>query len=114
LGQLISAIQPIFFVPLFLSAWGSEGYGQWCIFFAVVSYFSLLDFGCQSHIGNILTEEFIKKYKKNFQANLSNSVSFFVFISGAIFVILMGILTILIIFSPDYFSKKNLLEPLLF
>lgn len=107
LGQFIVAIQPILLVPLFLRAWGGEVYGQWCIFFAIVSYFSLLDFGCQNHVGNVLAEDFIRKNRQNFQANLSNSVSLFLFISGIGFILFLASLMVALIFFPELYFKKN-------
>jgi O-antigen/teichoic acid export membrane protein len=109
-GQLISAIQPLLLVPLFLRAWGGEGYGEWCILFAIVSYFSLLDFGSQNYIGNVLTENLIQKHKHNFQSNLSNAVSLFIIISGICFAFFIAIIYITTTFFSDLLPIKNQIE----
>ena len=60
LGQIISAAKSILLVPLFLSAWGADGYGKWLILTALVSYVSLIDLGGQLYIGNIIAQEYVK------------------------------------------------------
>lgn len=98
LGQLIFAGQPILLVPLFIRAWGAEGYGHWLGLTALVFYVGLLDLGGQCFIGNLLAMHWARGDLKAFGRVLSEGVSLSIgIVSGAIAGIglLMGILTTL-------------------
>ena len=56
LGHAINIAAQIVVVPLFLWAWGAEGYGEWLTVFAAVAYVSVLDFGMGMYVVNRLTE----------------------------------------------------------
>ncbi|MDB4987509.1 MAG: hypothetical protein JWN04_2687 [Myxococcaceae bacterium] len=78
LGQIIQIAQNYLLVPLFLSAWGDEGYGQWLSLTALASYLSLLDLGGQSFVGNQLAEAFAQERPRDFQKTLREGFSLFV------------------------------------
>ncbi|MFX0208320.1 MAG: hypothetical protein ACFFDT_20215 [Candidatus Hodarchaeota archaeon] len=56
MGQGINILGQILVVPLFLWAWGPQLYGEWLALYAVVAYFSLLDFGMQAYVINRLNQ----------------------------------------------------------
>ena len=78
LGQAIGIVQSYLLVPLFLSAWGDEGYGQWLSLTALASYLALLDLGGQSFVGNRLAEAFAQDRHDDFRATLREGASLFV------------------------------------
>jgi O-antigen/teichoic acid export membrane protein len=53
--QLLGAASQFLFVPLFLSTWGSELYGDWLSISALVSYLALADAGMQGFVLNRLS-----------------------------------------------------------
>ncbi len=92
MSQVIAAAQPIFLVPLFLRAWGAEGYGRWLVLTAMVSYLSMLDFGGQNFIGNLLAIDYAQGKKEAFSKKLSEGVSLFLFIAFVVLVFLVILL----------------------
>jgi O-antigen/teichoic acid export membrane protein len=92
MSQAIAAVQPILLVPLFLRAWGAKEYGRWLVLTALVSYLSMLDFGGQNYIGNLLTIDYAQGRKESFRERLSEGVSLFTFIALAAFIFLVILL----------------------
>src|SRR5207244_377099 len=82
-GQLISAGQSILLVPLFLRAWGSEGYGHWLTLTACTSYLFLLDLGGQQYIANVLTLDRARDDTAAFRNTFSEALSLFSVIAAA-------------------------------
>lgn len=90
LGQIIAGLNSLLLVPLFLRAWGAEGYGQWLTLTALISYLKLLDLGGQSYVGNLLALAYARQDKTGFQQVLSTGVSLFTFIClGALVIIIL-------------------------
>lgn len=92
MSQVIAAVQTILLVPLFLRAWGADEYGRWLVLTALVSYFSLLDFGGQNYIGNLLAIDYAQDKKEAFRDKLSEGVSLFTFIALAALILLIILL----------------------
>jgi O-antigen/teichoic acid export membrane protein len=88
LSQVLSAANAILLVPLFLHAWGANGYGQWLSLTAFVSYLSLLDLGGQNFIGNLLAQEYVCGNVEMFRKHLSEGVSLFTLIALVVFAML--------------------------
>jgi O-antigen/teichoic acid export membrane protein len=83
LRQLTGAIEALVLVPLFLHAWGPETYGRWLAVAALASYFSLLDLGAQSYIGNLLAMERARGNTAAVRRILSEATSLFVLVGAA-------------------------------
>lgn len=92
MSQVIAAAQTILLVPLFLRAWGADGYGRWLVLTALVSYLSMLDLGGQNYIGNLLAIDYARGKKEEFREKLSEGVSLFTFIALAVLVLLVIVL----------------------
>jgi O-antigen/teichoic acid export membrane protein len=90
LSQSINALQAIALVPLFLAAWGNNLYGQWLALSSLTSYLSLLDFGGQTFVGNLLAMSAARGDWSEFRRTLSRAVSLFLFLSTAALVLLVG------------------------
>lgn len=67
LGQLLNMAVRLLLIPLFLSAWGTQAYGEWLILTAVAGWFSLADFGGQVYFVNRMTESWAKRQMEEFQ-----------------------------------------------
>ena len=71
----------VLLVPLFLRAWGPDTYGRWLALTAILAYITLLNFGGQSYIGNLLTLDVAHKDTEGYKRHLSEAMSFFILMS---------------------------------
>ena len=55
-GQVIVFLSRIVLVPLYLTAWGTNGYGQWILISSFAAYLGTLDIGVQMYVMNRLTQ----------------------------------------------------------
>jgi O-antigen/teichoic acid export membrane protein len=99
LGQVISIAQTIVLVPLFLSAWGAAEYGRWIGLTSLVSYLSLLDFGGQNYVGNLLAGEHVKGNEEEFRRRLSEGVSLFLGIA----IVALVVCSLVLLLPPSVF-----------
>lgn len=95
LGQFLSTAQSLLLVPMFLSAWGDAGYGQWLALTALASYLLLLDLGGQSYIGVRLAQAFAQDKLDEFRRILSEGFSLYLVLALA-----AQILVLAVTFSP--------------
>lgn len=54
-AQVVTVLIQLLSVPVFLTAWGLETYGEWLILFAIPSYLALTDLGFPTAAANIMT-----------------------------------------------------------
>lgn len=94
LTQIFSAADRVFLVPLFLRAWGTDGYGHWLTLTAFVSYLMLLDLGAQGFIGNSLTIAYVEGDITGFRKYVSDSWALFLVICTCIFIVLVIVLAL--------------------
>lgn len=106
LAQVIAGLKNFLLVPLFLRAWGAEGYGWWLSLTALISYLSLLDLGGQSYVSNLLALAYARQDKAEFQRVMSAGVSLFMILG---LTVLLGILCLI---SWPNFSFPGLEHPL--
>lgn len=86
LGQLLNIAIRLLLVPLFLSAWGTQSYGEWLILTAVAGWFSLADIGGQLYFINRMTETWTKRQLVDFQKVFSTGMFFFSAFSAALMI----------------------------
>lgn len=60
-GQVVVAIIQLVGVPILLSAWGKQLYGEWLILFAIPSYLSLTDLGFSQSAANDMCARMVRK-----------------------------------------------------
>lgn len=87
IGQLLNIAVRLLLVPLFLSAWGTQGYGEWLILTAAAGWFSLADFGGQLYFINRMTESWAKRQLDEFQKIFTAGM----FLFGVSSAVLMGL-----------------------
>lgn len=83
-GQVVAIVGQLALVPLFLRAWGTISYGEWLSLTAAVAYLSLLDGGMQHHVGNRLTESWVKGDWRTFDRELASAVTLYLVSTGAV------------------------------
>lgn len=85
LGQVLNVGIRLLLVPLFLSTWGAEPYGEWLILTALAAWFGLGDLGGQLYFINRLTAEWAVGRVDVFQRVLSTGLLLFVGSSTVMF-----------------------------
>ena len=106
LGQSLNIGMRIILIPLFISAWGAEAYGEWLILTAVVAWFSLGDFGGQLYYVNRLTEEWAKKSNTGFQDVFSTGIS--VFLTSAVVIFSFSVAAIYFLPLEGWLNLKTI------
>lgn len=85
LGQVLNVGVRLLLVPLFLSTWGAETYGEWLILTALAAWFGLGDLGGQLYFINRLTAEWSAGKIDAFQRVLSTGLLLFLVSSTLLF-----------------------------
>lgn len=85
LGQVLNVGVRLLLVPLFLSTWGAESYGEWLILTALAAWFGLGDLGGQLYFINRLTAEWAAGRVDVFQRVLSTGMLLFLVSSTVLF-----------------------------
>lgn len=85
LGQVLNIGIRLLLVPLFLSTWGAEAYGEWLILTALAAWFGLGDLGGQLYFINRLTADWAVGKIDVFQSVLSTGLLLFLVSSTVLF-----------------------------
>ncbi len=96
LGQVLNIGIRLMLVPLFLSTWGAEAYGEWLILTALAAWFALGDLGGQLYFINRLTAEWAAGKIDVFQRVLSTGLLLFIVSSG----LLLGVALLAVSWLP--------------
>jgi O-antigen/teichoic acid export membrane protein len=94
---VLSFVQSIILVPIFLQYWGKEKYGAWLTIFAFASLLKTLDLGHQNYVGN--------EFNKAFHTN--KDLAHRIFSSAFIISILLGIAEVLIYIIIAWFGFEQ-------
>lgn len=104
-GQGVTLLFQFISVPLFISNWGVNEYGQWLTIFAIPMTLSMLDFGFFSVIGNKISNAIQNKDNK-LACNIINSVF-------SLIAIVYGVMLITLIMASGLYNI-NYNFPILF
>ena len=85
LGQVLNVGIRLLLVPLYLSQWGAQSYGEWLILTSLATWFSLGDIGGQMYFINRLTAEWAVGRIDVFQRVLSTGLLLFLASSIVLF-----------------------------
>jgi len=100
--------QQILWVPLFLAAFGKEGYGEWLALFGLVGYASMTDLGVQVYWLNLLTGAHVRgeidQYRKTFRAGV------FTFLSMSLLTMIAS-LAFSVFEGPTRFLELEIIPP---
>ena len=97
IGQLISILSRFFIIPLFLTTWGADKYGEWLLLSTIPAWLAISDFGCQIYFINKLTFAWAKNEFSNYSILLNTATKIFVFIPVILFIVSSTI----VIFIPS-------------
>lgn len=95
-GQMISVGMRLMLVPLFLSVWGAESYGEWLILTAVAAWFNLGDLGAQLYFVNRMTADWAAGKRQDFQRAYSTGLLFL----GVASLIVVGVVILIVFLFP--------------
>jgi O-antigen/teichoic acid export membrane protein len=108
LGQFISLASRVLLVPLFLTAWGAEVYGEWLLLSSIVAYLSLTDLGGQLYIVNRLTQAYAQQDVPLFRKILHTGLGLFLILPLAVFAAFIGVI---LFFPPGVVLQITITSP---
>lgn len=89
IGQVLNVAAKVLLVPLFISAWGANIYGEWLVLYSLIAYLSLSDMGGQVYIVNRLTQAYASQDIDLFRTSLHSGLALFFYLPGILFVLLI-------------------------
>lgn len=108
LGQIINLASRVLLVPLFLTAWGAEVYGEWLLLTSIAAYLSLTDLGGQLYIVNRLTQAYAQRDIPLFRQILHTGLSLFLSIPLGAFLVFVGLM---LLFPPGALLQITVTSP---
>src|SRR5260370_27420766 len=97
IGQVLGLGMQILLVPLFVSAWGVDVYGEWLLLSSFAGYLFLADAGASVYIVNRLTQAFALDDLASLRRVLHSGLQ--LFIVGSL-ILLLVFLVVLAVASP--------------
>ncbi|MEO7653210.1 MAG: lipopolysaccharide biosynthesis protein [Bryobacteraceae bacterium] len=89
LNQVITAFGQIALVPVLLSCWGNQMYGEWLTLSAAVAYMTMLDFGMQLYVVNRMNQCYSRGATGEFVRILHSAILFTVVVSASAAILLL-------------------------
>ncbi len=86
-NQVVRTAQQFVWVPLFLSAFGKDGYGEWLTLFSLAGYVSISDLGVQVYWLNKLTGAHVRQELEAYRRLFRNGLFLFALVGSTVFVI---------------------------
>lgn len=90
-SQALAIGSQIVLVPVYLTAWGNDTYGDWLTVSALSGYFSLTDMGMQMYVVNRLTGHAVRGEEQEFRSTYHSALALYALLSGAALCILSGL-----------------------
>lgn len=97
-GTVLTVIIQLVSIPLFLSSWGDQLYGEWLVFMTLPAYFAMSDFGFGTSGVNEMAM-LAGANKKDEAVEVFQSIMALIFIVGGF---LVGMALLLVFLSPVY------------
>ena len=92
-GQTVNIIGNLLLVPLFLSRWPLDVYGEWMALSAVVAYFGVADLGMNSAAANAMTAAYARGDLGRYHRLQGSAMAFYVGMALSVS-LLFGVLTV--------------------
>jgi O-antigen/teichoic acid export membrane protein len=77
-AQIVNAAGNLLLVPLFLSYWSKEVYGEWMALSAVVAYYGTADLGMNAASGNALIKAYQRKEWQKYREIQASALLFYI------------------------------------
>jgi O-antigen/teichoic acid export membrane protein len=85
LTALVNITSQVAFVPVALSTWGSEAYGEWLVLTGLITFLSFTDLGIQSFVTNCMCSSYVRNDRQALQRQLHSALRLQVPLTGAVF-----------------------------
>ncbi len=108
LGQVLNIGIRLLLVPLFLSTWGVDSYGEWLILTALAAWFSLGDLGGQLYFINRMTADWAAGKREDFQRVYSTGLLLFVVSSCLLFA---AVAILLVVLPASIWLRLKFVDP---
>lgn len=82
-AQIVNMAGNLLLVPLFLSYWSKEVYGEWIALSALVAYFSVADTGMNSASGNAMIQAYQRRDWEQYRGIQASALVFFIGMASA-------------------------------
>jgi O-antigen/teichoic acid export membrane protein len=82
--QIVNTAGNLLLVPLFLSYWSTEVYGEWIALSAAVAYFSTADMGMNRASGNALIKAYQRSEREQYQEIQASALLFYIGMASAV------------------------------
>lgn len=106
-GQAVSTIVQISVIPVLISAWGIEGYGEWLAISSIPIWLGLFDFGISNTSANLMAIETDKnKQISIFIAGFSLVITLYL-IAVLMVLVIVKLINIVDLFSLNLVSSNN-------
>src|SRR5215468_6532456 len=79
-GQVLNIGGRLLLLPLFLTLWGAQAYGEWLIMSSATMWLAVADLGGQVYFVNRLTAEWTRNAQKEFERTLATGFVFFLIV----------------------------------
>ncbi len=89
LSQVINIVGNIVLVPVFLSHWGELQYGEWLMVYAAVAYMTVVDFGLQMYVVNLLSQAFTRGDMGDYHRTLHSAFRMSLTICAAVLALML-------------------------
>lgn len=89
LSQVISIVGNLVLVPVFLAHWGELQYGEWLMIYAAVAYMTVVDFGLQMYVVNLLSQAFTRGAMDDYHRTLHAAFRMSLAICAAVLAVML-------------------------
>jgi len=93
-GQLLNILGNLLLVPLFLSRWSIDQYGEWMALSAVVAYFGVSDLGMNSAASNVMTAAYARGDIERYRFLQGSAMAFYLSMASIVSVLLVGTIAV--------------------
>lgn len=107
LSQVINTVSQIALVPIFLTYWGNQLYGEWLTLSAAVAYMSTLDLGMQMYVVNRLNQYYATGKIEAYKRVLHSAFFLCLMISSALVILSVIVLIITPLDKLFHFALTN-------
>lgn len=94
--QVVTILYQVATVPLFLTVWGQDLYGDWLAIASLVAYLMLANLGMQSYVVNLLTQHFVKEQWDELAGEVASASLMFLLAAA----LAMGVLGLVVLAMP--------------
>ena len=84
IGQVLNIGGRLLLVPLFLTSWGAQAYGEWLIMSSAATWLAVADLGGQVYFVNRLTAEWARDAHDEFERSLATGFLFYLLVPGGL------------------------------